>query len=45
MRHPEALSMSLSILPARHVAALFYQIDTVLLIQKSDTSLIRLNNS
>ena len=44
MRHPEALNMSISILPARHVAALFDQIDAALLIQKNDTSLIRVDN-
>ena len=45
MRHPEALSMSISILPARHVGALFEQVDAIVLVQKGDFSLLRINAS
>lgn len=43
MRHPEALSMSISILPARHVNALFDQVDAVVLVQKSEVCLVRID--
>ena len=44
MRHPEALNMSISILPDRMVKSLFKQIDTVVLIQKGEASLLRVSN-
>ena len=43
MKHPEALNISISILPARHVSALFEQIDSIVLVQKSGADLLRID--
>jgi len=44
MRHPEALNMSISILPERMISSLFELIDGVVLIQKGDANLVRISN-
>ena len=42
--HPEALSMSLSLLPAHNIGSLFEQLDTIVLVQKGDVEMIRISN-
>lgn len=44
LTHPEALSMSLSLLPTRNVASLFEYVDTAVLVQNGDVEMVRLNN-
>ena len=41
--HPQALSMFLTLLPAKSIRRLFEQIDACVLIQKSDLELVRFN--
>ena len=41
--HPQALSMFLTLLPARNIQLLFEEIDACILVQKSDIELVRLS--
>ena len=44
LAHPEALSMSLSLLPARNISSLFEHLDTIVLVQKGNVEMIRITN-
>ena len=43
--HPQALSMFLTLLPAKNIKLLFEEIDTCILVQKSDLELVRLSRN
>ena len=43
--HPRALSMFLTVLPAKNIERLFAKIDACILVQSSDTELVRLSGN